>query len=157
MKHWCLCIICDAALAGEADPDAQSSGRKQRNLAFRVQERQYYECHRAHSKRVRPYKPEDETIHRQRKYPHRLDILIYTLVEEVELDMVSIIKQRAVRNGALTNHQRHMLQKKKQTNDLADEISDVELNCMIEPSEEDENAFLIKSFQLDGIQYTVIH
>ena len=27
--------------------------------------------------------------------------------------MVSMIKQRAARNGALTNHQRHMLQTKK--------------------------------------------
>lgn len=57
--------LCDAALAGETDPDAQSSGRKHRNLAFRVQESQYYECHRAHSKRVHPYKPKDETIDRR--------------------------------------------------------------------------------------------
>lgn len=59
-----------------------------------------------------------KTVYLQRKYPRRIDFLIYTLVEEVELDMVSIIKQRAARNGALTNHQRPILQKKKQANDL---------------------------------------
>lgn len=91
-----------------------------------------------------------KTVYLQRKYPRHIDFLIYILVEEVELDMVSIIKQRAARNGALANHQRHILQKKKQANDLAGEMADMELGCMIEPCPENTNAFFIKSFQLDG-------
>lgn len=98
-----------------------------------------------------------KTVYLQRKYPRRVDFLIYTLVEEVELDMVSMIKQRALRNGALTNHQRYMLQKKKLANDLADEISDIALSCMVEPNPEDINSFLVKSFQLDGIRYVVMY
>lgn len=96
-----------------------------------------------------------KTVYLHRKYPRRLDFLIYTLVEDVELDMISEVQRRAARNGQLTYVQRHMLQKKKQADEMADEISDVELSRMIQPSREDDNAFTVESFELDGVLYTV--
>ncbi|KAJ8651211.1 hypothetical protein O0I10_013332, partial [Lichtheimia ornata] len=59
------------------------------------------------------------------------------------------------RNGALTNQQRHMLQKRKQANDLADDMTDMQLSCMIQPSTADTNPYLVNSFALDGIRFTV--
>lgn len=55
-----------------------------------------------------------KTVYLGRQYLRRVDFLVYMLVEEVEIDMISEVKRRAARNGQLTNMQRHMLEKKKQ-------------------------------------------
>ena len=97
-----------------------------------------------------------KTIYLRRKYPRRVDFLIDTLVEEVKLGMISEIKRRAARNGQLTNVQRHMLQKRKQADEMGEEVSDVELSQMIQPRDENENAFTVESFKLDDVRCMVI-
>lgn len=96
-----------------------------------------------------------KTVYLGRKHPRRVDYVIYTLVEEVEFDMISEVKRRAARNGQLTNVQRHMLQKKKQADDMAEDISDVDLSRMIQPCDDSENAFTVESFQRNGVRYVV--
>lgn len=64
------CNLCRAEIAEQHDPEhadddnGESTGPRTRRLEFRVDENHYYECHRAHDKRVRLWKPDDDTVDR---------------------------------------------------------------------------------------------
>ncbi|CDS10806.1 hypothetical protein LRAMOSA11292 [Lichtheimia ramosa] len=54
-----------AAIKAEQVNNGQSTAPKARRLEFRIHESHYYDCHRARKKQIRPWRPDDDTVHRR--------------------------------------------------------------------------------------------